>query len=193
MKKLLFLFILICLVLGAGQAMAVSVGIEPPSSMVLIDDTVDVELMIYGLGDHVSQSLGSYFLEISYDDSILDLLDVQFNSLLGASSMSITDWFEDPGMVTVAETSLLSIDDLNDLQPSSFSLATLTFRGIALGTSGLQYSWVDLSDETGFSVIDPENVFGASVTVKPVPEPSTMLLLGIGIGGLALLRRRQKK
>jgi hypothetical protein len=41
---------------------------------------------------------------------------------------------------------------------------------------------------------DPEfNGHAITLTSAPVPEPSTFLLLGAGIGGLAFLRRRSKK
>jgi hypothetical protein len=44
---------------------------------------------------------------------------------------------------------------------------------------------------SGYSKFDPSTFPDASITVTGVPEPTTMALLGLGVAGLLIIRKRQ--
>lgn len=65
---------------------------------------------------------------------------------------------------------------------------SLNFLGIA------SYATFDFTSDFGRYIIDNfEGTFGSTEDITPAPEPSTMLLFGIGIAGLAGTRLRRKK
>lgn len=68
------------------------------------------------------------------------------------------------------------------------SWTTKTFSGIIPKDYDVIYVAFDMGGTTGTRGID--NVL---LQVNPVPEPSTIILLAAGIGGVALLRRKKAK
>ena len=79
------------------------------------------------------------------------------------------------------------------------TLFSLTFDTLTVGTSALTFSpgiagFVPggfLGDELGFPL--QPLVTNGSITVAPVPEPTTWLLLGIGLIGISGLGRKFRK
>jgi len=192
MKKALFLALLLGFVVFFSlSALAITIGFEPASQIVPVGELVSVDLVISGLGDYSEPSLGSFDLNITYDTAILDFTGYTLGSYLGDISLweAVDDsWGETtPGTINLAEVSLLSVSELDALQPSSFPLATLTFDTLTIGTSSLDISITALADAYG----DPLSADVQSGNISSVPAPATFILIGFGLGGIGILRRKK--
>lgn len=187
------------LTLFASSSWGAVLSLDPSSQSVAAGTPVSVDLIISGLGNGDAPALSGYTgLQIAYDDTILQPIDVAFTSRLG----DVTDPFQVvysvntffPGFIGLDQVSLLDAATLFGLQttPSgSFVLATLTFNTIAAGNSALTISAGVLSDELGNTISATTQNGSVLVTGgSPVPEPSTLLLLTAGLGAIVVRRRR---
>ena len=196
MKKALFLAVVLGFVVFFSlSALAITIGFEPVSQEVVVGDPASVNLIISGLGDHTAPSLGAFDLDIHFDPAILafdsatfgdpvlgDQLDIWGLGLnpMGASITSL-------GVLDIWEVSLDTADDLNNFQAGSFTLATLTFSTLTVGTSPLEIIIDSLGDANG----EPLSANVQSGSISPVPEPATFILIGFGLGGIGILRRKK--
>jgi len=177
-----------------GQSWAVSLTFNPLDSSILIGESIDIDIVISGMEN---DDLGAFDFNVHFDDTILTFDDYVMGSELGviAPLDPLADAVDDSwgdlggGIVNLAEVSYLW--DLSS-QPESFSVATLSFTAISIGTSTLVFSdsifypgdfWGDL--------LSPTLETGSVSVSAPIPEPATLLLFGSGLLGLAALRRRQ--
>ena len=202
MKKALFLAVVLGFVVFFSlSALAITIGFEPASQEVVVGDPASVNLVISGLGDGEWPSLGGFDLFIEYDPTILALSDVSFGDPTLGDQLDVSGdgSYYDHSSHSFNVEYLFGLSynlpwDLNDLQKPSFVLATLTFDTLSVGTSPLEI--VDpnppffesrLADEWGFA-LDFERESGS---VSPVPEPATFILIGFGLGGIGILRRKK--
>lgn len=180
------------LVLG-GHADAASIALSPSGQTVTPGASVDVDIVISGLGANVAPTLSAFDLDVSFDPSVLSFVAVTFGLDLGAPGI---DAFVSGGLlggpvrVDLAEASLLSNAVLDASQPDAFVMATLHFTALGLGTSPLAITQAVLANTAGGSI--PADLTGASVDVV-VPEPGAFALVALGVGGLAFARRRRPR
>jgi hypothetical protein len=169
----------------AASAQAASLSFSPVTSTITVGDPVSVDINISGLE---SVDLAGFDLDVTYDDSVLSYTDYTLYDGLGdISSGEADDWSngdDGSGTVNLAELSYLS--DLSG-QSDFFTLATITFDGLAVGNSALEFAYVDLGDGLG----DPiQNVSLGTADVNVVPVPAAVWMLGSGLVGLMGIRRK---
>ena len=188
------------------QAQGVILGFDPVSQSVDLGLPVSVGVVISGLGDATSPSLGAFDIDIQFDPGRLSFGSALFGDpvlgdqldVLGLGGNPTFAGITSPGVLNLFEVSLDVPADLNALQPGSFTLATLTFNAIGSGDSPLSFviGPDSLSDENGDALA--AEVTAGSVTVNPaavgVPEIDAMADTGaltLLVGALGLLAERR--
>lgn len=169
----------------------------------LVDGTVeggsvDFDINIGGLEPWrgPDEIVSAFDLDFFFDSTMFAFSGLTFGSSFGCDDfMAICDYEATSGVVDLFAFSFLPDDELAAAQGGSVLLATLTFTGIL---PGLSLVGVDGKDPL-FSIVGRD--FGelpiylnlpALAYVKPVPEPGTLALLGIGLLGLAASARRRR-
>lgn len=170
-------------------ATAVTLGFSPSNKSTNLRTQVSVELVVSNLGDNASPSLGEFDLVLGFDSEIIAFDNVVFGDVLNPSISVFTfrgESFTPPASLNLFEISGQTSRDLIALQPSNFTLATLTFDAVEVGTSDLILSEVILGNPAGLELdttIESGSIQVIDGTVTTVPEASTKLaLLTLSIG-----------
>jgi len=186
-KHLVSLVFTFAIVVFSGSAVSVTLTLVPSSQTINISETATADLLISGLGEFASPSLGAFDIELIFDDSIFAFNSESFGSLLGTSIQGVDT--STPGVAGLYEVSLEGVSTLDALQPGSILLAILKFDSIGVGTSPLEFGNVVLSDAIGDVIPNPALV-AANVTV--VPLPTSILLFVTGLLGLSGISKRKR-
>lgn len=176
-----------------GTASALSLDFTPATQTIAEGGTASIDVWLRDLGGTL---IGAFDISLSFDPAVLGLAPgpVVFGTGLGDPSQSVRSVNGGAGSIDVAEVSLLTASELDALQSSSndLLLLTLSFSGLKAGFSPVDAYYLLLSDAAG-GMAHYDITFSPAVEVQPrqfVPEPGTFLLLGVGIFGLAGLRRK---
>jgi len=185
------LFICAMLLLPTRLVHANALVLDPSVSNVSVGDPFSLNLYV----DIVDGSdLYAAVIELLYDPAILSFTGASEGNFLtdfgGCSTPPCTtDFYYDgsiSGSVFLSNTLFGLVSGATSSAPGS--LATLDFLAIGEGTSIVEFSFADLATSYGSYITDID-YFNGTVAV---PEPATLILMGSGLAGLALLRRRNK-
>ncbi len=165
--------ILVCaLFASVRQSSALTVSLQPGSTAVEIGNTVLVDLVIDGLGNLTSPSLGAFDLDVTYDPSVLSAASVTFGVQLDLGAFGSLQSFDLslPGQIHLDELSLETASDLDAAQPDSFVLATLEFVAVGPGLSAIEFDplFATLSD-AGANVLTGYSLGASAITVNRNP------------------------
>jgi hypothetical protein len=197
-KRCFYILLLTCLA-KVPLADAALIGLQPETTFAGTGDSISLDLVISGLDDFSSASLGAFDISIAFDASVLSFTSYALGNYLG--DVGIAEAIDASGgglgsSINVAEVSLLSAPDLDTLQPGAFTLATLNFSVIDL-EEGAE---TELSLLAGLVLGDAFGQALSATTAGPasvqnlstnVPVPGTLFLLTASLFGLLTLNRRQ--
>jgi hypothetical protein len=164
--------------------------------------TVTYNLNISGLkgsADLNGPVLGGFEITLNYNPTIALAQSVTFGNSSGTDLLNPQGGafaYQDlttAGQVLLMESTSDTAAALEAAQGKSFTLATITFQGVGLGTTSLTFDLTNtsLSDENALTLDMAGGATGGTLTVTAIPEPScAAAVLGVVAVGTCLLRRR---
>lgn len=198
----MFKKLLLISVMFAANAMlpahAVSLSFSPSAQSVAAGDQAIVDIVVSGLeAGGLNQIVAGYDLSFTYDSSILSFVSGNFTDLEPTGFLTVDT--ATSGLISWNSTAITLTElDLQGIQGASVTLASIVFNTLSAGTSALNFSFpvnFPRPDLTGLGGNPLEAFFDSGrITVTAngsVPEPATMLLMGLGALGMVGTKRRK--
>ncbi len=177
MKSTLLSLLIVSLLLFGSMAHAFTLSLTPQFQEFAVGENATYTLSVSDLDTSLY-----YTLDIEFD---ADILAYEYATPYG-------DVEFDQDAIDGGALGLVGTLDIGG-QSGTFNLADITFTGIAEGVSDIFLNPLFMSD-SDFNELYPDTINDATanvVSAAVVPEPGTVILLGAGLAGLAVWRRRR--
>jgi hypothetical protein len=186
--------------IAVAQAQELSIGSETIST----GGVATVDLNISGLSPG-SSALGTFDVNVGFNSSILNFASATYGDpvlgdLLNNNGLAINTTTPGSGTTELFELSLDDPGTLLAAQPSSFTIAQLTFDGVSSGTSALSLSINAIGDQNGNSLnttlsdgsisVKATGGSGGTVSAPEIHASAAVSGLILLLGGVAVMRGR---